>query len=167
MTDLPSSPQGDVDGFTIVEVVVVCVIIGLLLAIAGSSLATPRKVASEKQLHAAAAHYKNAVTAFQLDHGGRVPTIGTADWPVAKDGPLDISEDYGGGKFHRYMRGVAPDAVMTGATGFGSGTAAEGTVGRLIYTPAARDFTIAVDARTKTGWKNVCVVSDAGGANEC
>jgi prepilin-type N-terminal cleavage/methylation domain-containing protein len=107
--------------FTMVEVLVVMVIIGVLLAIALPKMQGWQDASRRDGGVAAARSYARAVEAFSRDHAGRPPRNGTPEWPTAtlSKGPVDLAT----GKF--YLRQVpeplqdktaAFDAAATGTT---------------------------------------------------
>ena len=59
-----------------VEMVVVCVIIGLMMALAIPTLKGWRRISHHKQFTAAAQTLRDAAAAFAKDHGNRAPVIG-------------------------------------------------------------------------------------------
>ncbi|MCW2956881.1 MAG: hypothetical protein JWO69_1750 [Thermoleophilia bacterium] len=123
----PARPHACERAQSLVEVVVVLIIIGILMAVlvgAGRSSSE----ATETQSTLSIAHvYADAVEAFADEHGGRAPVIGTNDWPTRATGVADrdapaTQPAFAGGPRNlaaagrRYLRRV-PEPVMTGAVG--------------------------------------------------
>lgn len=161
------------DGFTMMEVMVTMVIMCILIAIAMPLLKSPRKSISTKTAVSAGQMYRIAISSFQLDHGNRVPIMGTSDWRVATDaqrreGPLTPTGD-------PYLKPHAPDAIESGEVGIGAATpaaavrAAGGTAARLLYRPGrpsaagapSTTFSLEVWIKDESDrWVMKCTISD-------
>lgn len=75
--------------FTMVELLVVILIVGILSAIAINSVRSARATGQRFDAVAAAHSYANAADRFARDHGGRYPGGPPSnDWPKAKAGPF-------------------------------------------------------------------------------
>lgn len=120
----------DARGFSLVEIVVVMVIMGILMAIVVPTFFGARKTAYTKTTIAAASAYATAIESYRLDHGNQVPfdpdhppsSTRTDDffgctvdnpscWPLngRRFGPLDLIG-------RPYLRGGAPEQMSRTAT---------------------------------------------------
>lgn len=107
-------PQQQDSAFTLVEVLVVMIIVSMMIGIALVGLSNTRKSSNSVNAMSAATAYVDAVDQFRLAHGGRVPQMGSADWPTSSTkarnaGPLNA----GNGK-KAYLKTV-PESVVSGA----------------------------------------------------
>lgn len=103
---VPTHPRQD--GFSLIELIVVLIIISILMAVAIPHFLGARKTSMHRQVAAAANSYAEAIESFRLDHGGRPPQLGDQDeWPTAQvaDGPQNSLTH------KHYMRLGAPDVV--------------------------------------------------------
>lgn len=102
-------------GFTLLEVIIVVVIVGILLGIFMVTMGSGRRAGAHSQAVAVAKTYQGAVEQFQSDHGGRVPkSVGDSeDWPVAEEGPVLTW----GSEKHPYLKNGPPEAVTDKTVG--------------------------------------------------
>lgn len=163
----------DEAGFTLIELVVVMVIVAILMAIAVPSFRGGRKATDHKALVAAAQSYREAIEAFRLDHGGRVP-FQTADWSNTVGlGPVDDLTT------KPYMRAGVPDVVASGKVaiaGMGAGQSSTSGLGIRYRAVAAAGGArtgyelLVTDTNYDSGTSAMCVITNrpqAGGTPAC
>lgn len=98
---------GAQSGFTLVELIVVMVIVGILLAIIIPTFLSAKHTARLKETISAATAYKQSISSFALDHGNRVPGFGAGlEWPTPGPGPVDLQVPP-----KPYFRSGAPDPI--------------------------------------------------------
>lgn len=150
-------------GFTLVEMVVAMLIMAVLAAAVILLFHGARRTSAAKAAQAAGASYSGAISAFKLDHVGRVPTIGNAnDWPVVAAGPIMSPTTK-----TPYIRSGAPAPVTSNQVGLATTAPAASDpthLGWLQYVaPAgARTFELVVYTRddvTKP-WTKSCSFGD-------
>lgn len=91
------------------EMMVVTAVIAIMCAIILPSMRGAKRSSRTRAAASTAQSYAQAISAFQLDHRGRTPVIGGADWPAGTglvDGPLDMLG-------RRYLKNI-PDTVTDG-----------------------------------------------------
>lgn len=173
MTSGPNARGADNDdGFSLVEVIVVLVIVATLMALVVPRFTSARKATNAKNAVTATMALGEAVSAFQLDRGGRAPTPGTTDWPDLGKGPVDLEG-------RPYLRAQYSTSFSDGSMQLqanGRTTPEQGhTRARVVYTPvstalnaAATSFTLTIYLRNETGGgfstKPLCQVSDGATA---
>ncbi|MCW2973336.1 MAG: hypothetical protein JWN72_1609 [Thermoleophilia bacterium] len=161
-----------------IEVLVVLVIIGVLVAAAWGMRAGTKKATEGQRGVAVARSYADALDAFARDHGNRVPVMGSEDWPVHApgadrsggpfppfaNGPVDIAENG-----RSYLDGV-PEPVATNAVIVtGASTTAQqpmATVRVLYSAPDASTWRLDVQARESqndgdASWTTQCSLGHA------
>lgn len=108
------------------------IIIGIMLALVLPRFTGARKTADKGNAETAALALGQAIGAFQLDHGGRVPAGGTKDWPKLEQGPIDLSG-------RPYLRGAHithfTDGTIQLEAGGQTTPLKSGAVARVVYTP--------------------------------
>ncbi|MCW2955556.1 MAG: hypothetical protein JWO69_425 [Thermoleophilia bacterium] len=115
------------DGFTLIEVIIVMVILAIMLTITIGAFRSGRDSSSTSKVVAAGTSYADAIEQFGTDARGRYPEgIGSQDWPVATEGPRSALARGNG----RYLRSI-PEAVQDKLVGVG----AAGPDGHLLYVP--------------------------------
>lgn len=172
LTVIDTSRHRREGGFTVIELLVVMVILGVLFFIAMSTFGGSKTTVKRQEAIVAAHSLQTAVEAFRRDREGRVPST-SADWPVAAAGPIDADAT------RRYMRARFPEtvslSVLTKATPTGPGTAfiraAEGS------TPLSVEYAAIVPNGTvyritvRDGTEVVCAISNepitGAGADTC
>jgi len=158
-------------GFTLVEILIVMVIVAILMIAAIPAYNAAKRTARYKDTVAAASSYRQAISSFQLDNGNLVPraAIVPAVWPAGATfpyGPKNILGKY-------YMRSGAPSEVahktlrVYGAAGTSSVTTGTPPAGALatevsavqIAFPSPITFQIGVWTRknSTTAWVLRCV----------
>jgi prepilin-type N-terminal cleavage/methylation domain-containing protein len=112
----PQAARTD-SGFTLIEVIIVVVIVGILLGIFMFTMGSGKRAGAHSQAVTVAKSYQEAVEQFQSDHGGRVPkSIGDVeDWPVAEKGPVLTW----GTEKRPYLKSGPPEAVSDKTVGVG------------------------------------------------
>lgn len=130
-------------GFTVIELLVVMLIIAALMAIVIPKLTGARESGRTASVLAAAQSYAEAVDGFALDHTGRVPVLGSADWPVADRGPLQPIPMAGSGTLPSYLGRTVPEQVsgssvdIVSASPAGQAAPATGQDGVIRYVAGA------------------------------
>lgn len=77
-------------GFTLVELLIVMLIIGIILATLISTFRGSKKATYAKAGQVSAFNYQDAVEAYMADNGQRAPVMGEErEWPVIDAGPID------------------------------------------------------------------------------
>lgn len=108
-----------------VEIVVVLLIVCILSGMSLMWMTSGKTAGNTARGVAAAEAYASAIEQFGTDNRGIYPQrIGSADWPVAKDGPIHPLSRTNG----RYLRTI-PEIVDSGDFRIGS----QGTVGMMTY----------------------------------
>ncbi|MCW2956249.1 MAG: hypothetical protein JWO69_1118 [Thermoleophilia bacterium] len=105
-------PRTSEQGFSLVELIVVMVIVAILAAITMMSFGSSKDAANRGKVVAVAQSYDQAIASFALDHTGRMPVPGSRDWPTVTRGPVEPSITVGGAQ-QPYMRTI-PEAVGDG-----------------------------------------------------
>lgn len=99
------------DGFTLVELVIVLVILGILMGIAIPQFLGSKKTALRREAAAAGATYRNAITSYQRQNMGRSPQApGSADWTIPAKGPINRTDPTN----PSYLANGVPTAVQGG-----------------------------------------------------
>lgn len=180
------APRRSDDGFTLIEILVVFVIIGVLMAVMVPSYMKAKRTTRDNAMTQAAMSYKNAIEAFRLDHGGRAPVIANyanqhdVDWkpsPLSsfRVGPRNASmaktyTSLGPG----YMRSDVPEPVTKGWAGLCYITTAVNVTaptcagitannfGAIQYRAAGIRYRIDVYSRVRNGgtWKHLCTLGN-------
>ena len=139
-------------GFTLVEIVVVLLIMGVLMAIlAGAGRSSSHATATQAAVSVARS-YGDAIEAFSDEHGGRAPLPGSEDWPARPAGsPTDLPEFAAGPRNvaagDRPYLAKLPEPVSTGSLLFNAGTASQ-------EPPDHRGITrVSYRAGSGTGWR--------------
>lgn len=101
-------------GFTLIEVLVVLIIIGILMAMVVPSFRGATTSSNAAIVTSAGQSYAEAIDAFALDHMGRVPIIGNGDWPLLRldAGPLKPSPNAAAAAGTTYLGRYIPEAVQ-------------------------------------------------------
>jgi prepilin-type N-terminal cleavage/methylation domain-containing protein len=141
----PASRRSTERGFTLVEMLIALIIVGVLSAVLIPKFSSQRTTAKHKSGLSAAHQYYQAVIAFQGDHNGRIPDLrndpiqrplcnsGSLDgceWPFTIEGPRDDSG-------RPYIRSI-PTIARNGTLGFvmdGQPDNTENPQVRLHYVP--------------------------------
>ncbi|MCW2962343.1 MAG: hypothetical protein JWM90_2730 [Thermoleophilia bacterium] len=111
------------------------IIIAIIGGIGAMSIRTGRSTGSSIEARTAASMYADAVERYQSEHGRKVPTWGSADWPTPNAGPLKRLS-IGTTVVNPYLRKSVPDVLTRrGPTGATWRTSAPGTGagGALVY----------------------------------
>lgn len=153
------------DGFALAEFLVVCAVITILTALVMPSLLGSRTSGRRGQAIAAARPYATAVSAFMLDHRGRVPVAATPDWPATDAGPVNFMGV-------SYLHDGPPEAVADGlvAVATGTSTVAPPPNARALVTYQWLDsahYRVVVERVTDSGTTYVCEITNAGGGTPC
>jgi prepilin-type N-terminal cleavage/methylation domain-containing protein len=127
-------------GFSLIELIVVVFIVLALIAIAMFAFRGSKRAAHFKTASAAAAQYSNAIEAYMADNGQTPPAVGSASWPSATAGPVDVMVGGPGGK--PYMASI-PEAVSDGLVSFGSPSA--DAKASITYTVTGRTYQLVVN----------------------
>lgn len=117
-------------GFTMIEVAIVMLIVVILAAIAIPTFFGAKDNAKQSEFVGVARSYVVAIEAFRLDHSGQAPVIGSANWPVAANGPINTMPGLPESK-QRYMRSGVSPAITSGQATIG--TAATGAKQHIQY----------------------------------
>lgn len=175
-TPPPSPKRPTEQGFTLVEIVIVMVILAILMAAAIPMYNSAKRTTRYKDAVAAAASYRQAISAFQLDNGYLVPlsTVGVPPVWAGGASPDPLGPKNMLGKY--YMPGGAPSEVahktmrIYGAAGFSSVTTASVPTGAIptqvtavqIAFPSVSTFQLGVWTRDKntSPWKLRCMTSN-------
>lgn len=156
--------------FSLIELIVVMIIIAVLTAIAIGTGRSARDASELKSATSAAQSYRQAVSAFMLDHGNRVPepggTVnGLPDWSTSLTaGPMDR---YG----RAYLKGI-PEAIQGSLVTFASGTAqTDNGMNRfaLVYTatpPSKYSIRVYYRKEPSAAWSLRCELGNEG-AEKC
>lgn len=105
------------NGFTLVEMTVVIVIMAIMFAIVIPQYTGGKRVSRMRQATAATRAYGDAINAFILDHGNVTPRMGNADeWPKPlRDGPISVIGQGAAGKTTKpYLHGGPPENMTSG-----------------------------------------------------
>jgi prepilin-type N-terminal cleavage/methylation domain-containing protein len=146
-------------GFTMIELMVVVVIVGILIAIAVPRFTTARHSADAKQLTAAANSYRTAVDAYRLDNGNESPSLGGPEWTNAADGPINVVMN------KKYLVGGPPEGFGQGGK-FTIGTAVPGGDGGLRYVRSGTTgYQIVVYRKNGSQLVLQCAVGNVSSAN--
>ena len=123
-------------GFSLLELVIVIVIIGLIAAIAIPRFSRGTAGAADKSLAADLSVLRNAIDLFAAEHGGKYPTLANIADQLTKytdsshtSAPVDAKDathPYG-----PYLRAIPalPLGVRKGSATFDDGTLGDGTAG--------------------------------------
>lgn len=130
--------------FTLIEVLIVLVIVGVLSAVALGSMRGSKDAANRGKVLAAAQSYDQAISSFAADHTGRMPVPASADWPALVRGPLEPSTTTTGAGRQAYMRQV-PNTVSTNVVRLLTAPPASGSI-----TPAGSVGVVVVRNDTTT-----------------
>jgi type II secretory pathway pseudopilin PulG len=148
-----------------IEVIMVMVILGLLLAIALPTYLSSGHAADGKVAQAMALNYRDSVEAFQLEHGNRAPLFGVAsDWPTdtvtkTRLGPIDIDGN-------PYLK-EAPEPLTTGQVSLGTKGTPFGKIGRVEYDRLGpTTYTLTVSVLDHGTAVVVCTLGNAPSASE-
>lgn len=124
--------------FTLIEIIVALLIVAVLMSIAIGGFRGARHESRKGLVRTAAQSYAEAIDAFALDHAGRVPSFGGADWPKATSGPAKPNTVRASGA--TYLGTAIPDPVSAGnidITGTspsgGSAPASPSVLGTIAY----------------------------------
>jgi general secretion pathway protein G len=109
-------------GFTLVELVVVVMILGILAAVAAPKLLGTSKSASEQSLRQSLAVIRDAVERFAADHAGKLPGDGNSEADLKDD-----LKDYLRGGFPKCPVGKLDDTIKITPTDPGTDIAGEAT----------------------------------------
>ncbi|MCB0878233.1 MAG: type II secretion system protein [Thermoleophilia bacterium] len=109
---VPSRAPSRDSAFTVIEIMVVLLIVAVLMSIAIVGFGGARHESRRGLVRTAAQSYAESIDAFALDHAGRVPRFGTADWPVATSGPVKPNTVSASGS--TYLGTAVPDPVAGG-----------------------------------------------------
>lgn len=139
----------EADGFTLIELIIVMIIMAILMAAALSMMQGSKATANRKLATTTALSYKSAVDGFKLDHAGRVPRITaaapatlTTDWSNQSQnelnrGPLEAINDPMTSERGRYVKGGVPEGISTGKVRIYNrnmpATLADPVVGGVVY----------------------------------
>lgn len=155
-------------GFSLVELLVGMLIIGVISAIVLPSLFGAKNRAYEKSAAAAAFSYQDGIEAFKSDHGNRAPDPRVpAHWstPLLK-GPQDEFAN------RAYMRNV-PDAVNKGQVGFATavGTVPAAPAGSdnayvsyVLWNSTTYSLIVRIKNASTGAFTNYCVINSNGAA---
>ncbi len=99
----------DSKGISLIEVMIVVIIVGILMAVAIPSFTTSKRTARKRTGVATAVAFQDAIDAFTRAHGSRPPAAMTADWPASGSmldprGPRNADGN-------PYLKGGAPESV--------------------------------------------------------
>ncbi|MBC7644135.1 MAG: type II secretion system protein [Thermoleophilia bacterium] len=175
---MPTSPTSHKrpaeQGFGLIEVLIVMVILAILMAVAIPAYNSAKRAARYKDAVAAASSYRQAISSFQLDNGNLVPLAsipgawagGASPDPA---GPKNILTKY-------YLRSGAPSEVAHKTLRvYGSGGASSVSTGSVptgalashvaavqIAFPSAITFQLGVWTRDSSAapWKLRCVMAN-------
>ncbi|MBC7644368.1 MAG: prepilin-type N-terminal cleavage/methylation domain-containing protein [Thermoleophilia bacterium] len=172
VVDIDKSEPPCEDGFTLVELLVVLVIIAILMAVAVMSFTGAKKTSYHRNAIAAAESYRDAVDAYMADNGNVAPALGSAAWSAASAGPVDALVQN-----KPYIR-TTPEAISDGNVSIGApgGRAAPGTRAFIAYTSSGSTYSfrvsaVAVGTSTPLATGPACVITNAampaGGAKAC
>lgn len=166
----------DERGVSLVEVLVVLVIVGVLIAVVAMGRQSSSRAGSQTVALAAAASYKDSIEAFRRDHGGRAPVWGAAnDWPATiqakrlglanasggRWGPVNIGSN-GRPYLDRVPEGIASGRVQL--VGSNTTTAAPSVKARIVYERVGSNgYRLMVQRNAGTTWKTSCQFGTQGG----
>ncbi len=115
-THTSNAAQTTEDGFTLIELIIVMVIISILMVAAFSMFGGSKDTANLKSAMTAGATYSQAIERYQVDFAGKVPEPDT-DWPADEagiKGPVDDRVN----PIRSYLTGSQiPENVRIGADG--------------------------------------------------
>ncbi len=153
---MPTSPSmrsriADERGFTLMEILIAMILVGILMALAIPTFFGAREATSANATRAAASEYAAAISAFRLDHANRNPVVGSADWPNPQRGPVDRNGT-------PYMSEV-PQLVAEGLVNFCANSCGAGQEGKIEYVRAGDDSGFFLRVHTKD---NRAIVQDCG-----
>lgn len=148
-------------GFSLLEIIVVLVIIGIMLAVGFASMRGSHARANSAKAKSVAIQLGEAIQQFQRDHGGRPPgQPGTVDWGNRWVSPVDRGN---GNK--PYVSGTSVDALATNAVSLETTAGAAGpgasAIARIRYyeNPAANLYALVVYINRDGTRRPVCWVS--------
>jgi general secretion pathway protein G len=166
-------------GFTMIELLVVMVIAAILLALGVPTFIHAKKTSKQKIVIAAAANYRTAIEGFRLDHGNRVPELGSpTDWPpkttlpVARQFEVGPIDQFG----KPYMKTAGPEALRTGMAALGAPGVATtpDMTGRIVYEPGpppgvggvSTTYRLRVEVLDGSTWKTACEIGNMAGLED-
>ena len=115
-------------GFTLVEILIVVIILGILAAIVIPQFSNAAQDARKSSLTSQLQTLRSQIQIYRLHHGDVLPDIIT-DWT-----PLTSQTTYAGNSFGPYMHSSPTNALNTrGNVVNGDGSAASGTACGFIY----------------------------------
>ena len=144
------------DGFTLIELVMVMIILAILIAMSMPYLLGSKNAVRFKSTVTAARAYDDAVSAYKLQNRDRNPVEGTAQW-AGNEGPIDVLN-------RPYLRGGVPETVDSRQVKLDFGTAGPPTGnyhGQVVYRRFDNfQYAFLVRVKEKGTWKDKCTVSN-------
>lgn len=168
---MKSRPQPLLDpcGVTVIELAIVLVILSILTAITIPSMRGARRSTRIRVAVITAQIYAQGLSAFQLDHGGRAPILGSVDWkggPSAVAGPVDMLN-------RPYVKSV-PESTGDGRIALADAGTAVSTIaprtafGRIRYLrTGGTSWSLIVDRVVDGSYVEHCRISSDSGASQC
>lgn len=136
---MPFSPQlhpsQHDNAFTLVEVLIVMIILSMMIGIGIFGLSSTRKSSNSTNAMSAATAYVDAIDQFRLAHGGRVPQMGSADWPTSSAKARNAGPINAGNGKKAYLK-TLPESVDQGTVviaPYGSGITGNSNSARVLY----------------------------------